>query len=239
MENQVKKTEIEKSRVPADLIRAAITGGVDLDKMERMLNIQMQWEANEAKKAYNDAMSKVHALIPSIAKTMKNPQTNSRYVDLNDIIVKTKEVYTNEGFSVSFYEGDEAPEGHVRICADITHRLGHTVTRHYDVPLDGKGLKGNANMTAIHGKASATSYGRRYLMCMIFNIPTNDDNDGNTNDVPLDDNKVKIIRDGIAEVGIDEQQFLKYMDVEKIEDIKVSSYAKAKVAIEQKRRAGK
>src|SRR3990167_4691026 len=228
--------DLEIKNSPAEMIRMAVAGNADLDKLEKLLALQERWEANEAKKAYNDSMSRVHANISSVIKTKKNPITNSRYASLDDIIIQTKEVYTNEGFSVSFYEGDGAPEGTVRICADITHRLGHTMTRHYDVPLDGVGLKGNANMTKIHGKSSATSYGRRYLMCMIFNIPTNDDNDGNTRDVPIDENKVKIIRDGSKEVGIDEVQFLTYLGVEKIEDILISGFAKAKIAIEQKRR---
>ena len=34
-------------------------------------------------------------------------------------------------------------------------------------------------MTQVHGVGSAFSYGRRYLTCLVFNIPTGDDDDGN------------------------------------------------------------
>jgi hypothetical protein len=42
------------------------------------------------------------------------------------------------------------------------------------------GPKGNQNKTATHGFGSTMSYGRRYLICLIFNITlTNEDQDGN------------------------------------------------------------
>ena len=93
--------------------------------------------------------------------------------------MKTKEVYTSFGFSVSFNEGVAAHPAQVRICAEVLHKQGHKESYFYDVPLDGVGIKGSSFMTKIHAKASSTSYGRRYLMCMIWNISTGDDDDGN------------------------------------------------------------
>lgn len=182
MSNEIKES---KRNSPAEMILEAVQNNADLDKIERLLEIQMKWEVNEAKKEFNESMANVHSKIKSVVKDKKNTQTHSNYADLDRVINETKDVYTAEGFSVSFYEGENAPENSVRICADVTHRKGHSITRHYDVPLDGVGIKGNANMTAIHGKASSTSYGRRYLMCMIFNIPTSDDNDGNNKQKPM------------------------------------------------------
>lgn len=225
---------------PAEMIRMAVTGGADLSKLEKLLELQKQWEDRQAEKIYNEDMAVVHQNIQSVVKTKKNPMTNSRYADLNQIIVQTKDVYAKEGFSVSFYEGDNAPEGHIRVMVDVQHRLGHKQTRHYDVPFDGKGIKGNVNMTAIHAKASSISYGRRYLMCMIFNIPTGDDNDGNTTEAvvveKLDENKLKIIRDLIQSTETDEVKFLEYMEVETLEDILKTDYIKAKTALEAKKK---
>jgi hypothetical protein len=121
------------------------------------------------------------------------------------------------------------------VCADILHSAGHKETYHYDVPLDGKGIQGNANMTKIHGKSSSVSYGRRYLMCMIWNIPTQDD-DGNSAGkvVELIDEKEKSqIVDFLAEIGKGaEPKFLKYMGVGKIEEITKANFSKAISALE-------
>lgn len=176
-----KKQELQvqsQGTTPAEMIKLAVTGGADLDKLEKLLTLQERWEGNEARKAYNTSMVAVHKAIPLIGKSLKNLQTHSTYASLDEIICKTKEIYTGNGFSISFYEGSTDKVEYVRICADVIHQLGHKETYHYDVPLDGRGIKGNVNMTLIHAKASSTSYARRYLMCMIWNIPTGDD-DGN------------------------------------------------------------
>ena len=173
-----KEVVTRESSSPAEMIQMAVDNGADLDKLEKLLSLQERWEANEAKKAYNVSMAIVHGKIKSVLKNKNNPQTHSKYADLDSVITQTKDAYTGEGFSVSFYEGENPYEDCVKVCADVTHSKGHTITRCYNVPLDGVGIKGNANMTKIHAKGSSTSYGRRYLLCMIFNIPTTDDVDG-------------------------------------------------------------
>src|SRR3990167_10743402 len=145
--NEVVAVEV---KAPAQLIELAIEkGNIDLDKLEKLMVLQERHEANEARKAYNTNMVLVQELIPSVTKTKKNTKTHSKYADLGEIISQTKKVYTKYGFSVSFYEGDTLKADHVRICADVVHSAGHKETYHYDVPLDGVGMKGNANMTAI------------------------------------------------------------------------------------------
>ena len=171
-ENEISVVAI---KAPAQLIELAIEkGNIDLDKLEKLMRLQREHEADNARKAYNSNMVLVQEEIPSVIKTKKNDQTHSKYASLDKIIEQTKKIYTSHGFSISFYEGDTAKENHIRICADVVHGAGHKETYHYDVPMDGVGIKGNANMTAIHAKASSTSYARRYLMCMIWNIPTED-----------------------------------------------------------------
>lgn len=231
------KTELEKKPEsslevrggsPIEMLKAAKEAGIAPADIQGFLDVQINWEKREAEKEFNSAMARVHANIPNIGKTATNQQTRSKYAELDEIIKGTKKVYTEEGFSVSFYEGEMAPANHVRICADVLHRLGHKITRHYDVPLDGVGIKGNANMTAIHGKASSTSYGRRYLMCMIFNIPTGDDNDGNCASVETITEKEAIqIQEWLSVLNIQEEKFRKFFNVASIADLPKSRYQDA------------
>lgn len=171
--------EISIANSPASLIRIAVSGNADLDKLAKLLDLQERWEAAQSKKAFAVAFAQAQANVTSVTKNRLNPQTHSKYADLANVIEETKPAYTKEGFSIIFYEGSPASPENMRICADVFHQAGHKETYYYDVPLDGVGIKGSAYMTKIHAKASSTSYGRRYLMCMIWNIPTQDDNDGN------------------------------------------------------------
>ncbi len=230
MNNQVATTT---SRTPAEMIMAAVTANTDLEKLKGLMELQERWEANQARKAYASSFSTAQANIEAVIKTKTNSQTHSKYADLSDVIDSAKPVYTKEGFSVIFYEGDTPLPEHVRVYADVQHIDGHKETYHFDVPLDGVGLKGNANMTKIHAKASSVAYGRRYLMCMIWNIPTADD-DGNSvksNDVLLGDKELHQIRDLLIAKELTEKKLVEYMGVEKLEDVKLADYMKALTAI--------
>ena len=216
---------------PAQLIVQTVQKTGNVTDLKELLAIQKDWEANEARKAFAQSFSIAQQSIEAVIKTRVNTQTKSKYAELGDVIESSKPVYTKEGFSVIFYEGDCPKENHVRIYADVLHCAGHKETYHYDVPMDGKGLRGNENLTAIHGKASSVSYGRRYLMCMIWNIPTADD-DGNTQSLPkVTEQQLHQIRDLILAKDIATEPILKYLKIESFDDLLASDYMKCIQAI--------
>mgnify|MGYP001558690161 CR=1 FL=1 len=236
----VVQTQSRLTSSPSEMIRLAVSGGADLDKLEKLLAIQERWEANEARKVFAHSFANVQKDIQAVLKTKINLQTHSKYADLGNVIESSKPVYTKEGFSIIFYEGDTSLPEHVRIYADVLHSVGHKETFHFDVPLDGKGIQGNANMTKIHGKASSIAYGRRYLMCMIWNIPTADD-DGNIATIAekIGDKELHSLRDQFIALDVKEGKFISYMGIEKLEDMPLSDYPKANAALEAKRTAKK
>ncbi len=154
-------------------------GPFDVEGFGKMLEYQERHEANQAKKVYASDFAVAQSKIEAVVKGKYNPQTKSRYAGIDDVIGMAKPVYTEQGFSIIYYEGETKVAEHIRVCADVLHKAGHKETYHYDVPLGGVGIKGVVNMTAIHAKATSVTYGRRYLLCMIWNIPTQDD-DGNS-----------------------------------------------------------
>lgn len=165
---------------PAGLMSQLMGNGgpFDVEGFGKMLEYQERFEANQARKQYASDFATAQSNIAAVVKTKYNKQTKSNYPDLESVLGISKPVYTKQGFSIIYYEGKAEVMEDMRLCADVLHRSGHKETYHLDVPLDGKGIKGNANMTKIHGKASSITYGRRYLLCMIWNIPTQDE-DGN------------------------------------------------------------
>lgn len=235
-ELEIKKGEIAEVQKgsPAELIIQAVQNNADLDKLKGLMELQEKWEQMQAKKAYNEEMVLVHREIPLVGKSLTNEQTHSSYASLDHIICKTKDIYTQHGFSVSFYEGETTKPEHIRICADVTHRAGHTQSYYYDVPMDGVGIKGNANMTKIHAKASSTSYGRRYLMCMIWNIPTGDDNDGDAGVEYISEAQLSQIMDIVDNNNINKEKFLAYLKVGLLNQLPAAKFAMAMTALEAK-----
>ena len=215
----------------AQLIQEGIAKGIDLVALKEILKLREIDDAFKARKAFAKDFALAQANIEAVIKTRTNNQTHSKYAELGDVIESAKPAYTKEGFSMIFYEGDCPKENHVRIYVDILHCAGHMETKHYDVPMDGKGLRGNDNMTAIHGKASSVSYGRRYLMCMIWNIPTCD-NDGNTQTAEHITPTQHGMLDGLIKMkNLDKASLLTYLEIESLELLPTNQYSKALTAI--------
>ncbi len=105
-------------------------------------------------------------------------------------------------------------------------------------------LTANADATGakndIQALGSTITYLQRYTILTATGLATADmDNDGITEEDKIDENKLKILKDLIKELSIDEAQFLTYMAVEKVEDIPMSGYVKAKLALEARRKVKK
>lgn len=219
---------------PAQLIVETVQKTGNVTDLKELLAIQKDWEANEARKLFAKHFSKVQLEIEAVVKTKNNSHTNSMYADLSDVIESSKPVYTKEGFAVIFHEGVATGPDSVRIIADVLHNAGHKETFYYDVPMDGVGIKGSANMTKIHAKASSVSYGRRYLMCMIWNIPTSD-KDGNTQVLPkITDKQLGQLRDILAAKEVTQANITKlmeYLKLESLEDLMASDFNKALMAV--------
>lgn len=163
---------------PSGLLAMAVQRGADPVQLGQLLDLKERYDREEARKAYAEAMTAVQNEAPVIAKDALNKQTASQYAKLEAINAGLVPVYTRHGLSLSFSQGEAEKPEHIRIQCQITHKLGHTENRYVDLPLDMTGIAGTVNKTAIHATGSTYSYGRRYLTCMIFNVSTGDDDDG-------------------------------------------------------------
>jgi hypothetical protein len=158
--------------------RAASNPQTDIEKMERLFAMHQKMVAQETEAAFNGAMARAQANIVPVANNADNTQTNSRYAKLAAINKAITPIYTAEGLSISFDSAD-VPGGLMRTIAIVSHAQGHSRQYHLDMPPDNAGAKGTINKTQVHAIGSTSSYARRYLVCMIFNVTTEDDNDGN------------------------------------------------------------
>lgn len=151
----------------------------DVDKLDKMMTLQERWEDRRAEVEFNAAMSRVQNLLPEVEKKSDNLQTNSKYAKHEAIALAIKPIYTTEGFSAVFSQGQSDTEGYLRVNGTLRHSAGHSEPHYVDLPLDKAGIKGNVNKTDLHATSSTFTYGRRILTCMMFDVATGDDTDGN------------------------------------------------------------
>ena len=171
----------EKENTMVSMIeRMAMSPDVDVEKLERLMVMQEKMLDREAEQMYTRSMVAVQSKIQAVTRDKVNPQTHSRFVSLEAMKKVVVPVYTDEGFALSYGEAESTKEDMVRVTCKVMHSGGHSERFFYDCPIDDKGIAGKTNKTPTHGKASAVTYGERYILKLIFNITIQDeDDDGN------------------------------------------------------------
>lgn len=212
------------------LVREASNPNCNPDKMIAMHSLLKEIRADENERMFNAAMATAQAEMRRIAADSDNPQTRSRYASYAAIDRAIRPIYTQNGFALSFGTEDGAPEQCVRIVCHVTCS-GHTRKYHIDMPADGKGAKGGDVMTRTHATGAAVTYGRRYLLAMIFNLAIGQDDDGNgaAPDAPdingvIGPQQMKALQEKIARVAIDIEKVCKFAHVESLGEITVGKF---------------
>lgn len=238
----------ETTAIISMIERAVRDPSVDIDKLERLMSMQERVALRSAEMAFNAAMQAAQAEMPQVYRDAKNEQTRSRYARLESISAAIRPVITQHGFSLSYGTDTSPLKDHYRVTCVVAHAAGFSRTYFADIPTDANGMKGNQNKTATHAFGSTMSYGRRYLLLMVFDIAlTNDDDDGQSaggyssrrqpspGGEVITDEQASQIRSLATEVGADIGRFLNYFKAESIPDIPAARYAEAVRLLEAKR----
>lgn len=216
--------------------RAVMNPDIDVEKMERLLAMQERVLDRESMQRFNEGMNDAQKELRPVAADASNPQTKSKYASYHALDGALRPIYSRNGFSLSFGTADGAPESYVRVVCDVMHIGGYTKRYHVDMPADGKGAKGGDVMTKTHAFGAATSYGRRYLVSMIFNISVGEDNDGNNANVECISPAQKDEIIGLLkETETDTVKFLAFMRYPTIDDIQTQHFQAAINALSAKK----
>lgn len=156
---------------PGQMLMMAVEQGADLDKLERLLDLQERYEAREAEKAYVQAMSNFRADCPPIAKTRTGH--NTRYAGLAETIDQIKDALAANGLSHSWLTEQEGPN--ITVTCTVTHADGHRERTSLTGQPDTSGSK-----NSIQAIGSTISYLERYTLFAALGLASSDmDTDGN------------------------------------------------------------
>lgn len=170
---------VDQAAAVLNVLQEGLNKGLDADSLGKILAMQQSVMDRQAEQAYFQSLVLVQEEMPVIEKNRTNDQTVSKYADMEQILKVATPIYTKHGFCLSYGNAESPMEHHIRVTCDVMHSAGHSRTYHTDVPIDMHGIKGSVNKTKVHGTGSANTYGQRYLIKLIFNLNTGDDDDGN------------------------------------------------------------
>lgn len=223
---------------PAELIKQAVAGNADLDKLGKLIELQERWDATQARKAYHIAMADFKANPPKIDKDKQvkydtsKGEMNYRHASLANVCEKVNTELSKYGLSASW---TTQQNGAIQVTCRITHIQGHSEKTTLSADADTTGSK-----NSIQAIGSTISYLSRYtLLCLTGLATVDQDNDGKQTDVEcISIDEATHIQNEVANVGGSMEKLLKFVKADKVENILKSNYSKALKAIEDKRNLG-
>jgi len=223
---EITTVEGEVTGFVAVIERALTNPEVDVDKLERLLNVQERVMSKQAEITFNQAMARLQPRIPVIFKNKSGH--NSNYATYEEIDRQIRPLYNAEGFSVS-YNSRKNSDDTVTYFGILSHVDGHSRTSEIDLPADSSGSK-----SAVQAKGSTMSYAKRYLLGMMFNIITTDDKDGAGSLLSVNDEQIKTLEELIKQSGADVERLCHTYQIEKLSELPEKQYKAVKVLLQQK-----
>jgi len=230
---------VEKKEAPSELITLAIEKGTDLDKLEKLLALKERWEANEAKKAYHQAMSEFKANPPKINKDKKvgyktdRGQVGYSHASLANVTDKINKELSKYGLSASWVTKQN---GVILVTCKITHIKGHSEETTLSAPADTSGAK-----NSIQAIGSTITYLERYTLLALTGLATFDqDDDGKASEIVyIDEKELSQLLNIIHDSDTNKVKFLSFMKIDDIKKLEKKDFQRAMVALEAKKKASK
>lgn len=238
------------SPIASTLERVVMDPSLPVERVEHILALFYQAEdrarqqakedaAEVARREYFAAMSACQKQLPVVVKNQRNTHTKSNYADLAAIEEQAMPIIHEHGFGVTFQPCGYNELGELQIKWQISHAGGHVESDIAGIPVDGAGAKGNVNKTGTQAFGSTATYGRRYLLCMLFNISTGDDRDGNRDDTggveTVDQNELQEVRDLIDETNSNIAVFCEMFRIDALPDLTKRDLPRALSLLRQKK----
>lgn len=164
---------------PYELIAKAVESNFDLDKLDKLMQLQERWEAKQAKKAFFESLAQFQSICPVIKKgktakvvTKTGGSFSYKYADLGEIVSQIKDALKDCGLSYRW----SFQENGLKLCVTchLSHILGHTESTTLEAMPDSSGAKNDIQM-----KGSTQTYLQRYTLIGALGISTADeDTDG-------------------------------------------------------------
>lgn len=170
-----------QSLTPAQMLSVAVQQDAPVEKIEKLMDLQQRWEANEARKAFEVAMVAFSARVPTIIKTRVVDFTTSKgrthytHAGLPETVEQIQDLMAECQLSRRWKDEEPKKPGNIRIRCIVSHVMGHSESFSAEAPPDESG-----NKNAAQAVASIITYLRRTTLFSVLGLVANDevDDDG-------------------------------------------------------------
>jgi hypothetical protein len=224
---------------PMQMLMRAVESGAGVEVLERLMQLHQQWQAHEARRAFDAAIAAAKAELPVIGKNKvvdfvgkTGIRTHYRHETLDQIARMIDPILARHGLAYRFRVRSE-PNEPVAVTCMLSHRNGHAEETTLTAPRDESGNKNN-----IQAIGSTVTYLQRYTLKAALGLAAAEDDDGNGGgdaSQTISDEQVERLIAMCNEVGADIGKLCKYLGVDGLPELPAERYKDAVAALEAKR----
>ncbi len=157
---------------PADIVLYAMQKGADIAQIEKFMDLQIRWEADQARKAFVSDMAEFKKNPPEIIKDKQVAYSGTNYMHatLGNVTEAIVAGLARHGFSHRWSVDQNGTQ--IAVACILTHKLGHSETTTLTGAKDDSGKKNQ-----IQQMASTITYLQRYTLLAATGVATKDQGD--------------------------------------------------------------
>lgn len=235
------QTALSATPTPSDLLRLAIDKGADLDRLERLMDLQAKYEAGQARKAFTAAMTDLKSRNLTVRKDKSVAFSGTAYThsSLAEVVETVVRHMADAGLSHRWTVAQEGKS--ITVACVITHELGHSEQVVMTAAPDDSGKK-----NAIQQVASTITYLQRYTLMAACGLASRDmpDDDGRGSEQhreaapvqAISQEQYELLADLMRSTDTAPDGFLRYLNagVQSLPELPAVHFRRAKAALEAK-----
>lgn len=234
VETDTQVAQSPSAMTPMDMIAVAVQSDASIEKLDKLMALQERYEANQGRKAFDNAMAAAKADIPVIIKsrevdfTTQKGRTHYHYEDLAVIAETINPILAEHGLSYRYRTGED--DGRVSVTCIISHRDGYSEETTLSANPDQSGNKNN-----IQAVGSTITYLQRMTLKAGMGLAAAKDDDGQTSEqaAPITDKQYDLLISEAERVEANLPLFERMLGVERLADLPSDKfeYALTKLAM--------
>lgn len=216
------------SMTPPDMLNRALASGASMEVLEKFMALSERWEANQARKAFDEAVANAKPEIPVIVRNATG-HNSKRYADFAAIASAVDPVLGKHGLSYRFRT---VQTDKIAVTCILSHKSGHSEETTLCGPADATG-----NKNAIQAIGSTLTYLQRYTLVQALGLAASNDDDGAKADESglVSEQQLNSLVDLCDAVEADKAKFCTFLKVPSLAAIKAKDYQRAIDALNAKR----
>ena len=203
---------------PMHMLQVAVEKGHDLEKIEKLMELERCWKADQAREAYYLALAEFKKEPVTVTKDKVNTQFGSMYTGLGNLANTVNAAMAPFGLNASW---DFDQSDGIKVTCILAHTLGHTQSVSLSGPPDDSGSKNKlqqikSTVTYLEGATFQAVTG------VVSQDSNGDDDDGKgagNGYKRITEDQIKEIQALLDATNTDQAKFLEWCEVDSLEDI--------------------